>query len=67
MSARPNRAFQLARRSRVLTQAQVAEMVADVVEQDTGRRCGIDADYVSKVERGEISWPGPAYRAGFRV
>ncbi|MGQ0777072.1 MAG: hypothetical protein ACT4NY_22100 [Pseudonocardiales bacterium] len=67
MSARPNRAFQLARRSRVLTQAQVAAMVADRVEQATGRRCGIDADYVSKVERGEITWPGDAYRSAFRV
>lgn len=67
MSARPNRAFQLARRARVLTQAQVAEMAADLVEQATGRRCGIDADYVSKVERGEISWPGAAYRSAFQV
>jgi len=67
MSVRPNRAFQLARRSRVLTQAQVAEMVAEVVERATGRRCGIDADYVSKVERGEISWPGAAYRSAFRT
>ncbi|MGQ0773443.1 MAG: hypothetical protein ACT4NY_03340 [Pseudonocardiales bacterium] len=67
MSIRPNRAFQLARRSRVLTQAQVAAMTADRVEQATGRRCGIDADYVSKVERGEITWPGDAYRSAFRV
>src|SRR5262245_58484941 len=67
MHTRPNRAFQLARRARALTQAQVAEMVADAVEQATGRRCAIDADYVSKVERGEISWPGTAYRSGFRT
>ncbi|MGQ0773639.1 MAG: hypothetical protein ACT4NY_04330 [Pseudonocardiales bacterium] len=67
MSARPNRAFQLARRTRVLTQAQVAEMVAEAVERATGRRCGIDADYVSKVERGEISWPGVDYRSAFRA
>ncbi|MGH3942231.1 MAG: hypothetical protein ACRDTG_27150 [Pseudonocardiaceae bacterium] len=67
MNARPNRAFQLARRSRAFTQAQVAEMVAELVEQATGQRCGIDADYVSKVERGEINWPGPAYRAAFRT
>ncbi|MGH3912302.1 MAG: hypothetical protein ACRDTC_02650 [Pseudonocardiaceae bacterium] len=67
MSARPNRAFQLARRSRALTQAQVATTTADLVEQTTGQRCGIDADYVSKVERGEISWPGAAYRSAFRA
>lgn len=67
MGARPNRAFQLARRARALTQAQVAAMVAELVEQATGRRFGIDADYVSKVERGEISWPGEAYRSAFRT
>ena len=67
MSTRPNRAFQLARRTRSLTQAQVAEMVANAVERATGRQCGIDADYVSKVERGEISWPGAAYRTAFRA
>ncbi|MGH3913826.1 MAG: hypothetical protein ACRDTC_10520 [Pseudonocardiaceae bacterium] len=67
MNARPNRAFQLARRSRALTQAQVATSVAELVDQATGRRCGIDADYVSKVERGEISWPGTAYRSAFRA
>ncbi|MGH3874390.1 MAG: hypothetical protein ACRDSR_23300 [Pseudonocardiaceae bacterium] len=55
MGARPNRAFQLARRARAFTQAQVATMATDLVEQTTSRRCGIDADYVSKVERGEIS------------
>ncbi|MGH3799795.1 MAG: hypothetical protein ACRDTD_06620 [Pseudonocardiaceae bacterium] len=67
MRARPNRAFQLARRARALTQAQVAAMSADLVEQATDRRCGIDADYISKVERGEISWPGKAYRSAFRA
>ncbi|MGH3550644.1 MAG: hypothetical protein ACRDQU_21500 [Pseudonocardiaceae bacterium] len=67
MGARPNRAFQLARRTRALTQAQVAAMIADLVEQATGQRCGIDADYISKVERGEISWPGKAYRSAFRA
>ncbi|MGH3932112.1 MAG: hypothetical protein ACRDTF_19295 [Pseudonocardiaceae bacterium] len=67
MNARPNRAFRLARRSRAFTQAQVAAMVAELVEQATGQRCGIDADYVSKVERGEISWPGADYRAAFRT
>jgi len=67
MGTVPNRAFQVARRARCLTQAQVAEMVADAAEQATGRRSGIDADYVSKVERGEINWPGAAYRSAFRA
>lgn len=67
MTTVPNHPFRLARRARVLTQAQVAERVAEVVEHTTGRRCGIDADYVSKVERGEIHWPGEDYRAAFRA
>ncbi|MGH3687629.1 MAG: hypothetical protein ACRDRU_00370 [Pseudonocardiaceae bacterium] len=67
MGARPNRAFQLARRARALTQAQVAAMAAELVEQATDRQCGIDADYISKVERGEIRWPGAAYRSAFRT
>lgn len=67
MRARPNRAFQFARRARGLTQAQVADATAELVERATNRRCGIDADYVSKVERGEINWPGAAYRSAFRV
>lgn len=67
MGDRPNRAFQLARRAQGLTQAQVADATADLVERATRRRCGIDADYVSKVERGEINWPGAAYRTAFRL
>jgi hypothetical protein len=63
MSTSPNRAFRLARRARVLTQAQVAAMVAELVEQATGRRCGIDADYVSKSNEvkstGRVRTTGP--------
>ncbi|MGH3720203.1 MAG: hypothetical protein ACRDRI_15435 [Pseudonocardiaceae bacterium] len=67
MDACPNVAFRRARRVRALTQAQLAERVAELVEQATERGCGIDADYISKVERGEIRWPSAAYRAAFRT
>ncbi|MGH3832447.1 MAG: hypothetical protein ACRDRS_18720 [Pseudonocardiaceae bacterium] len=67
MSACPNVAFRRARRTRALTQAQLAATAAELVEQATERGCGIDADYISKVERGEIRWPSAAYRAAFRT
>ncbi|MGH3866604.1 MAG: hypothetical protein ACRDQ4_10795 [Pseudonocardiaceae bacterium] len=67
MGACPNVAFRRARRTRALTQAQLAAKAAELVEQATERGCGIDADYISKVERGEIRWPSAAYRAAFRT
>lgn len=50
----------------VNTQQAVAEAVCDLIAAETGRRPPIDADYVSKLERGEIRWPNAAYRAAFR-
>ncbi|MGH3717736.1 MAG: hypothetical protein ACRDRI_02650 [Pseudonocardiaceae bacterium] len=67
MDACPNGAFRRARRVRALTQAQLAASAAELVEQTTERQCGIDADYISKVERGAIRWPSAAYRAAFRT
>ncbi|MGH3771359.1 MAG: helix-turn-helix domain-containing protein [Pseudonocardiaceae bacterium] len=67
MSACPNEAFRHARRTRALTQGQLAARVAELVEQATERGCGIDADYISKIERGTIRWPSTAYRAAFRT
>ncbi|MGH3866614.1 MAG: hypothetical protein ACRDQ4_10845 [Pseudonocardiaceae bacterium] len=67
MGACPNVAFRRARRTRALTQAQLAAKAAELVEQATERGCGIDADYISKIERGAIRWPSAAYRAAFRT
>jgi hypothetical protein len=48
------------------TEGQVAEQVRQRVEAATGRAAALDADYVSKLERGKITWPNRDYRTAFR-
>ena len=51
-----------------LTQQQLAELVNDVVRR-AGHRWShtvLDADYVSRLETGRITWPNAVYRAAFR-
>lgn len=55
-----------ARQRHALTTGQFADAVADHIQARTGRRPAIDADYVSRLERGLISWPNSEYRAAFR-
>ncbi|MDT5034492.1 MAG: hypothetical protein QOC94_4663 [Actinoplanes sp.] len=62
-----NDRFARARAARGLTEGQLAELVADWVYSDTGKRTPIDADHVGRIERGLITWPGRDYRAGFRA
>lgn len=50
-----------------LTEGQVAEEVARLVAVQTGRELAIDGNYVSKLERGVITWPNRAYRQAFRT
>jgi transcriptional regulator with XRE-family HTH domain len=50
-----------------LTETQVAEAVARLVSAQTGRRAALDGNYVSKLERGRITWPNRAYRHALRV
>jgi hypothetical protein len=50
-----------------ITEGQVAEEVARLVAVQTGRELAIDANYVSKLERGVITWPNRAYRDAFRT
>jgi len=45
----------------------VAEEVARLVAAQTGRDLAIDGNYVSKLERGVITWPNRAYRRAFRT
>jgi hypothetical protein len=45
----------------------VGEEVARLVAAQTGRDMAIDGNYVSKLERGVITWPNSAYRAAFRT
>jgi hypothetical protein len=49
------------------TERQVAEEVARLVAVQTGRDLAIDGNYVSKLERGVITWPNRAYRQAFRT
>lgn len=50
-----------------ITEGEVAEQVARLVAVQTGRELAIDANYVSKLERGVITWPNRAYREAFRT
>lgn len=50
-----------------ITEGQVAEEVARIVAHQTGRELAIDANYVSKLERGVITWPNRAHRDAFRT
>lgn len=50
-----------------MTESQVAEEVARIVAAQTGRDHAIDGNYVSKLERGVITWPNRAYRQAFRT
>ena len=50
-----------------MTESQVAEEVARLVSAQTGRDLAIDGNYVSKLERGVITWPNRSYRQAFRI
>src|SRR5215472_6383484 len=50
-----------------MAERQVAEEVARIVVAQTGRELAIDGNYVSKLERGVITWPNRAYREAFRT
>ncbi|MGQ0777421.1 MAG: hypothetical protein ACT4NY_23920 [Pseudonocardiales bacterium] len=63
----PNRLLLAVRRARRLTQQQVAEAVGAAYYTLFDKEAAIDADYVSKLERGEITWPNARYRAAFRT
>lgn len=49
-----------------LTERQLAEAVAKVVSAQTGHRAALDGNYISKLERGRITWPNSAYRSALR-
>jgi hypothetical protein len=50
-----------------ITESQVAEEVSRLVTAQTGRDLAIDGNYVSKLERGVITWPNRSYRQAFRT
>ncbi|WP_280427900.1 helix-turn-helix domain-containing protein [Nocardia brasiliensis] len=50
-----------------LTQSDLAEALVAHILQTTGKRCAIDADYVSRLERGLIGWPAKVTRQALEV
>jgi transcriptional regulator with XRE-family HTH domain len=58
----PNRRLRAARRTRGLTQGQLAELANLQVLESTGRVGAMDSTYVSKLETGVHTWPAKAYR-----
>jgi transcriptional regulator with XRE-family HTH domain len=63
----PNHHLVAARAAARLTQESLADLANAQLERDTGKRGAMDADYVSKLERGIHRWPGKDYRRALRV
>jgi transcriptional regulator with XRE-family HTH domain len=66
MAARPNNRLSGARLAAGLTQEQLAEVANAEVETLTDHAGGMDADYISKLERGVHTWPNRGYRQALR-
>ena len=66
MSGEPNDLLRAAREVAGLTQGQLAERANTQVEQATGTPGAMDADYISKLERGVHRWPNQVYRTALR-
>jgi transcriptional regulator with XRE-family HTH domain len=49
-----------------MTECQLAEAVARLVTAQTGHKAALDGNYVSKLERGRITWPNSVYRRALR-
>jgi transcriptional regulator with XRE-family HTH domain len=62
----PNQRLSGARRERRLTQDQLAQAVREVYWRLFEKEAAIDAEHVSKLERGIITWPNARYRAALR-
>ncbi|WP_075734093.1 helix-turn-helix domain-containing protein [Streptomyces acidiscabies] len=62
-----NEALREHRRVRRWTQAHVAERVCAQVRAATGRDPELDANWISRLERGAITWPSSDYRAALCV
>ncbi len=58
----PNERLAALRRSRGWTQDDLANRVAAVIQRTSGRTVAINADHISRLERGLIGRPGPLYR-----
>lgn len=49
-----------------MTRAELAARVVDYIHATTGDVPGIDANYIGRLERGEVTWPGQRYREALR-
>jgi transcriptional regulator with XRE-family HTH domain len=62
----PNDQFRGLRLAGGFTQAQLAEFVCADLERATGRSGAVDAQAISRIERGEITWPSSETRRSLR-
>ncbi|MGH3623562.1 MAG: helix-turn-helix domain-containing protein, partial [Sciscionella sp.] len=67
MTPASNHRLVAARTAAQLTQESLADRANAQVAQDTGKQGAMDADYVSRLERGIHRWPGKDYRRALRV
>jgi transcriptional regulator with XRE-family HTH domain len=63
----PNEQLRAAREAHGLTQERVADELNRLIYEATGRETGIDANKVSRLERGVIRWPSKVERAALRA
>jgi transcriptional regulator with XRE-family HTH domain len=61
-----NQRLRIKRLAAGLTEGQLAEAVARLVSAQTGHGAALDGNYISKLERGRITWPNSVYRAALR-
>lgn len=62
-----NETFRRLRFDREWTQEELADRLCYYLEGTTGRRPGIDANWVSRLERGRITWPNKEFRRALRT
>lgn len=61
-----NHRLRIKRLTAGLTEGQLAEAVARLISVQTGHGAALDGNYISKLERGRITWPNSVYRAALR-
>lgn len=49
-----------------MTERQLAEAIVRLICARTGHGAAVDGNYVSKLERGRITWPNSVYRSALR-
>ena len=62
-----NERFKALRLARGWTQGELAELTCAKVREATGHTPAVDAQAISRIERGEITWPSRATRTALRT